>query len=77
MYCNVPDPTKAYTLRVDNFGIASGIVSVNGQEIFGQDSFNPNVFLLEKRMMFQAKNAVTVRLNSKPGSSVKISILNQ
>jgi RHS repeat-associated protein len=72
---DVQNPSLPYTLRIDNDGIASAVVTINGTEIAGPSSFNPGIKVIERAVSVRASNALHVELRSKPGSQITIRIL--
>jgi len=59
---------------VQNGGLSSAIVKVNGIEIFGVNDFNQRVRTLEAQVSIGEDNSVTVELRSKPGSFLSIEV---
>jgi hypothetical protein len=64
-----------YTMHIDNDGVASAVISVNGAQVFGPSDFNPSVTALDRSVTLAASNTVSVELRSKPGTSLAISVL--
>jgi len=74
---SVPNPSLPYTLQIDNDGIASAIVSVNGTQIVGPSDFNPNIKIIQRNIGVRSSNALHVELRSKPGSHITIRVLGR
>ena len=57
--------------------ISSASVVVNGQEIFGPNDFNQQVYLLEAPINVAENNSISVELTSNPGSYLTIQVTQQ
>jgi hypothetical protein len=55
--------------------ISSASVVVNGQQIFGPDDFNQQVYLLETSINVAEDNSISVELASNPGSYLTIEVI--
>ncbi|HET6842573.1 MAG TPA: Ig-like domain-containing protein [Candidatus Angelobacter sp.] len=64
-----------YTMHIDNAGVTSAVISINGREVFGPSDFNPSVATLDRSITLAASNTVSVELRSKPGTSLAISVI--
>lgn len=84
----VANPTIDYTLKIFNGGggndfepiydsISSASVTLNGVQIVGPNEFNQNIDYIEKGVTLSADNALTVELNSKPGSGFSLMIVGE
>lgn len=74
---NVPDPTAAYTMRLNSSGVSSAVVTLNGVEIFKRSDFDAHPVTLTKPVRLLASNQLTVLLNGKPGESLSLEILGE
>jgi hypothetical protein len=54
--------------------VSSATVILNGVEIAGTSDFNQQVAVIERPVNLGASNTLTVRLSSKPGSYLTISV---
>jgi hypothetical protein len=54
--------------------ISSATISLNGAQIFGPSDFNQQVGQLAKPVMLGANNQLTIRLTSKPGSFITVTV---
>lgn len=68
-----PSPPKA-TLIVENPGVTSGSITLNGEEIVTEDEFKNTVPLIIKKVDLLASNTLTIRLASTPGLSINLRI---
>src|SRR6185312_2282201 len=66
-------PGAAFTLRIDNGGshgqygrVSSAIIKLNGAIVVGPSDFNPQVAVITRRVVLQARNVVTVELRRAP-----------
>ena len=58
--------------------VSSAVITINGSTVFDQSQFNQKVSYLEKNItLSQGLNTLTVTLNSKPGSRIRIQIMQQ
>ncbi len=64
-----------YTMHIDNSGVASAVILVNGTEVFGPSDFNPGVATLDRPITLAASNTLSVELRSKPGTSLAITVI--
>ncbi len=55
--------------------ISSAEVFINGEQIFGPNDFNQNVYLLEAPINLVVNNSITVGLASKPGSYIMVEVI--
>src|SRR5436305_308896 len=60
------NPALPYTLRIDNDGLASAVVALNGAQVVVPRDFNPGVRLIQKAVTLHSSNALHVELRSKP-----------
>ena len=63
-----PNPSLPYTLRIDNDGVASAVITVNGDVVLGPSEFNPGVALIQRAIPLRPSNTLRVELRSQPGS---------
>ena len=71
----VLDPTTTYTLRVDNKGVTSGTIKVNGVVVVAPKDFGKNVTLITKSVTLLATNQVTVEFDSTQTASLVLQII--
>lgn len=69
------DPTTNYTLRIDNAGVSSAVVTLNGVDVVSPNDFNSNVTVITKPVMLQVNNQLTVELRGSPGESFRLQII--
>ncbi|HEV2987429.1 MAG TPA: hypothetical protein VG759_03235 [Candidatus Angelobacter sp.] len=72
---SVLNPNTHYTLHIDNHGVSSAVISVNGTQIFGPSDFDPHVAALDRAVTLTSKNKVTVELRGKPEASLAITVI--
>jgi RHS repeat-associated protein len=72
---SILNPGSQYTLHVDNSGVSSAVISLNGVQVLGPSDFNANVTTIDKAVSLQLNNELDVQLRSAPGSSLMISII--
>src|SRR5947209_4009345 len=72
---SVLNPDTHYTLHIDNHGVSSAVISVNGTQIFGPNDFDPHVAVLDRAVTLTSKNTVTVELRGKPEASLAITVI--
>src|SRR6266550_8150071 len=73
----VLNPSAPYAIEIDNAGIASAIIRLNGQQIFSPSDFNRNATRLVKAVSLAASNVLSVELRSAPGRTLTIRIVGQ
>src|SRR5689334_5902762 len=71
----VLDPTTTFTMRIDNSGVSSAIVTLNGVVVFSESDFNATVTLLTKAVTLQATNQLVVELRGQPGENFRLQII--
>jgi Tol biopolymer transport system component len=54
--------------------VSSGVITLNGADVFTQSDFNQNVYLLEKQITLATNNTLEIRLASAPNSYLIIEI---
>lgn len=64
-----------FTLHIDNNGVSSAVISVNGQQIFGPDDFSANVTSVDRAVTLSTNNIVQVELRGKPGESLAVTVI--
>lgn len=72
---SVLNPNTQFTLHVDDSGVSSAVISLNGTQVFGPSDFNPNVATLDRAVTLAATNMVQVELRGKPGSSLAVTVI--
>lgn len=65
----------SYTLRIDNSGILSAVVKLNGVEVVGPKDFNTNTILITKPVTLQLNNQLIVELQGTSGPSFILQII--
>jgi hypothetical protein len=63
-----------FEIAVDNQGVPSAVITLNGQPVFVESDFNPQITHLTKTVILQSRNDLTVELRGKPGTSVTVQI---
>src|SRR5688500_8393510 len=69
------NPSLPYTLRIDNDGVASAVITVNGAVVLDPSEFNPGITLIQRAIPLRLSNTLRVELRSQPGSRLTIRIL--
>src|SRR5436309_2172002 len=64
-----------YTMHIENHGVASAVVSINGTQMFGPSDFDLNVNSLDRAVTLASSNTVSVELQSKPGTSLTVTVI--
>ncbi len=79
---SVQNPNGAYTLRIDNGGLAgnclrvsSAVVLLNGVKVLGPKDFNQGVQVIEQAVTLQADNELIVEVRSLPDSCLTLQIM--
>src|SRR5437016_9253106 len=72
---SVYNPSLPYTLRIDNDGIASAVITLNGADVVGPSDFTRDVKLIQRNVSVRASNVLHVELRSQPGSQLTIRVL--
>jgi len=72
---NVLNPNTTYSLQVADSGVASATISLNGTTIFGTQDFNATTTSLQSAVAIVSTNSITATLQSKPGTSLDISVI--
>ncbi len=62
------------TLIIENPGVSSGSITLNGEEIVSEDEFKKITPSIIKEINLLASNTITIKLASKPGITITISI---
>jgi RHS repeat-associated protein len=71
---SVLNPNTEYTLHIQNSGVSSAVVSINGIQILRPDDFQIKPATIDRVVTLQTANRVDVQLRSEPGSSLQLSI---
>jgi len=71
----VLDANTTYTLRIDNSGVSSAVVTLNGAEVAGPNDFNANVTIITKPVTLLLNNQLTVELRGATGRSFILQII--
>ena len=76
---NIANPGNAFTIVVQNGQnganrISSGFILVNGYETVYPSDFNQQVEIIRRPVTLKSQNEITVRLASKPGSFIVVTI---
>ncbi|HKD79584.1 MAG TPA: putative Ig domain-containing protein [Candidatus Angelobacter sp.] len=72
---SILNPNTQYTLHVDNSGVSSAVVAVNGDQILGPSDFDANVGTIDRPVTLNTSNEISVQLRSAPGSAMRVSII--
>jgi hypothetical protein len=72
---SVLNPNTQFTLHIDNNGVSSAVVSLNGTQIFGPSDFDPNVTGLDRSVTLAPTNTLQVQLRGKPGTSLAATVI--
>ncbi len=72
---SVLNPNTQYTLHIDNSGVSSGVISINGTQILGPSDFNPNTGSIDRTVILVANNKIDVQLRGEPGTSLAVSVI--
>jgi len=78
-YFSVPDASWEYTIVVNsgnssNHTVSSAIIKINGEAIFTANQFHQGIDELSTSIQLLGENEISVKLKSKPGTSIIISI---
>jgi hypothetical protein len=68
------DLVGPFTLVLENHGVSSAVVALNGTEIFAPSAFNTNARYLDAEVSPRSTNRLSVELRGKPGGSVGLSL---
>jgi hypothetical protein len=71
----VLDLNTSYTLRIDNTGVSSAVIKLNGVEILKPSDFNANARLITKQVTLLRNNQLIVELGGSPGESIQLQII--
>ncbi|HET9183307.1 MAG TPA: Ig-like domain-containing protein [Candidatus Angelobacter sp.] len=69
------NPSTQYTLHIQNQGVASAAISLNGIQVFGPSDFNENVATLDRAVSVSGSNTLSVELRGQPGSSLTVTLI--
>lgn len=70
------DPTTTYTLQIDNNGVSSSTVQLNGVVILGPKDFGKNITVITKPVTLSAgSNQLTVEFDSSQTASLTLRII--
>src|SRR5207248_7754581 len=77
---SVGNTTPVYTLHVVNGGgqfppVTSGTIRINGRVVVREDEFKRKRGVIDKPIRLTTSDMIAVRLESKPGSGIIVSIL--
>src|SRR5215831_12499034 len=72
---SILNPNTQYTLHVENSGVDSGVISLNGTQVLGPTDFDPSVTTIDKPVSLQLSNEIDVQLRSAPGSGLTVSVI--
>jgi outer membrane protein assembly factor BamB len=75
-----PFPSETYRVRIWNAPgatapVTSGVVILNGSQLFGPDDFGGKVGLLETGVPLEADNELLVTLKGRPGSGFRLEVI--
>lgn len=71
---SVLEPNTPYTLRIENAGVSSAVVMLNGIAVAEPRDFQQRITLITKTVSLLRSNQLTVEVRSSPGSSLTIHI---
>lgn len=72
---SILNPKTQYTLHVQNSGVSSAVLSVNGVQILSPDDFARTPATIDRPVSLQLTNRVDVELRGEPGTSLQLSII--
>lgn len=72
---SVLNPNTQYTLHVQNTGISSAVISINGVQILGPTDFDSAPPTVDRPVTLQGNNKIDVQLRSSPGGKLVVSII--
>jgi len=72
---SILNPNTQYTLHIQNSGVASAVISINGAQILVPSDFNPNVTVIDRPVTLQLNNTIAVQVSSAPGTSLAATII--
>jgi 3D (Asp-Asp-Asp) domain-containing protein len=71
----VVSPATTYTMQIENAGVSSAVVTLNGVEVASPSDFNQNVTLITKQVALQPNNQLSVELRGQPGGHFTLLIV--
>src|SRR5262245_45211925 len=71
---NVLDPSAPYTIDVQNDGVSSAVITINGVVVVSPSDLNQQVTHLSRAVTLQSANDLAVEVRSTPGNRVTITI---
>lgn len=76
------DVAGRHTLIVQNgegegFGVTSAVIYLNGQRVVEPGEFNKNVDWIEKPVLLEDQNEISVEIRSKPGTWIVVTIIER
>lgn len=72
---SVLNPNTQFTLHIDNNGVSSAVVLLNGTQVFGPSDFDPNVTSLDRAVTLAANNTLQMQLRGKPATSLAVTVI--
>ncbi len=72
---SVLNPNTQFTLHIDNNGVSSAVVSINGAQVLGPSDFDPNTTSLDRASTLNTNNTLQVQLRGKPGTSFALAVI--
>lgn len=74
---NISDTSSTYLLHIDNDGVSSAVVTVNGARVLGPIDFAPSVPQITKPLSLVANNHITIQMLGKPGERCTLQVIRQ
>ena len=71
----VRNPAARYSIAIENNGVSSAIVTLNGVEIFGPNDFKQHALTLSKEVTVAAQNTLIVELRGQPNESLLLRVV--
>src|SRR5215469_6861495 len=72
---SILNPNTQYTLHVQNSGVSSATISINGVQILGTIDFEEKPATIDKPVTLRLNNTIVVQILSKPTVSMAVSII--
>jgi RHS repeat-associated protein len=72
---SVLNPNTQYTLHIQNSGVTSAAVSLNGKSIITPKDFGSSVTVIDRLVTLLAQNQISVAITGKAGTSFQLSVI--
>lgn len=69
------NPNTQFTMHVDNSGVSSAVIMLNGVQVLGPSDFSGNATSLDRRVTLGPNNTLEVQLRGKPGTSLSLTVV--